>query len=234
MRCGYDKSFRNVTAVLNPGGVYHTPRPVSGQRITELVPLTQNPRSVLRPLLFFLCLSSAAPAVAQDTATTTPEIKEIGLLLTGLTDFGFIYKSQVSADRFWRARLASFNFSVAGAGNGQTVSNVAVGLAVGVERRRRVSGRFFFHHGPEPRASLVGQLRSGGSQYRIGLGLGYVLGFQLAVSDRFVVGLETIPGLDLTYTLSARRPNLLGLNAGFSTNAVALTGTYRFVPDRQR
>ena len=54
-----------------------------------------------------------------------------------------------------------------------------------------------------------------------------MLGFQYAISDRFYLGLETIPSVSLRLG-SVAGDTILGLTAGFNSNAIVLLAMYRF------
>lgn len=171
----------------------------------------------------------------------TENSREIGLRLWGLNDFDFIYKKQLTENSFRRIRvaLAEIGFSITDEVNSY---NLQTGIAWGKEKRQSIAEDLLWVHGWEPRVNLRFNLTSyrdddippqDSNDWELGItpGIGYILGFQYNVSDRFYVSLESIPSFGLNFT--ARRGdalNSLGMGANFSFASVALTLAYSFVP----
>lgn len=193
-----------------------------------------NPLKI-RFLLLAITLVSVITALQAQTS------REIGLRLWGLNDFDFIYKKQLTDNTFRRIRVA-----VAEVGFGITDEvnnyNIRTGVAWGKENRRPVAEDLLWVHGWEPRISVGFEMFSyrdegvpGGDSdnwtLNVNPGIGYILGFQYNVSERFYVSLESIPSFGLNFT--SRKGDALsslGVGANFSFASVALTLAYSFVP----
>ena len=182
---------------------------------------------ILTCFLFLLCCG--LPLVAQDAPPSLSQ-REIGLRLSGLNTFGFIYKRQVSDFQYRRVRVASGALSVRSGGNIGLDFNVAFGK----EKRQPLGSDFFFHHGAEPflGAAINGREQRGSrvTIFQLTGGLGYVVGFQKYLSDELTIGIESIPAVSLAYSANnvASGSDIL-FQAGFNANAVALTITYAFL-----
>lgn len=103
-------------------------------------------------------------------------------------------------------------------------------MAIGKEKRVPVSSKLVFHHGWEPGFAFSLITESRFTSLTVNPFIGYVIGFQLAASDRFTLGLEVIPTASFSFTVPNQGlANSFSANVGFNTSAVGLTGTYRFV-----
>ncbi len=100
-------------------------------------------------------------------------------------------------------------------------------MAIGKEKRSGIADRLDFIRGPEPFLSISLSATDDDFFVAITPSFGYVLGFQYDVSEKFYLSIETIPSVSLTYGNGASQ--LVRFNAGFNSNAVALTGAYRFL-----
>jgi hypothetical protein len=190
---------------------------------------TQNMLAKHYPLtVLFICASCFAFA-QEEAPTKLRGIEEIGLRLNSLENFDFIYKRALTADTYRRVRFTFAELGLVSA-NDVTVFSLGVGVAYGREKRVPLAEKLSFFHGLEPSLSLFVGANSGVS-FQVSPGLGYVVGFQLRVSDRFVLGLEAIPSVSMSYTAVENGGGIFALNAGFSTGAVGLSGVYRFVRD---
>ena len=152
--------------------------------------------------------------------------REIGLRLRGLDDFNFMYKKSLDENTFRRYRLFSAEVDLMNI-EGNSVGTFNVGASIGKERRSALAQDLQFVRGPEyfTSISVVGTDDDFG--IIVQPGIGYVLGFQYAISDRFYLGLETIPSVSLRLG-SVAGDTILGLTAGFNSNAIALLAMYRF------
>lgn len=154
--------------------------------------------------------------------------RELGIRLTGLEDFDFVYKKENRIDQYYRHRLGLFNIGFNDLGD-ERLWDFGLGYAFGIENRKAINKKLKFIHGFEPRVRFsyaTNTFRSKGWNFQ--LGLGYILGFQYDFADSFYVNIETIPAL--TYSRSSPNGNktINSFNAGFSSNVVALTLAYRF------
>ncbi|MBY5957474.1 hypothetical protein KUV50_04955 [Membranicola marinus] len=154
--------------------------------------------------------------------------RELGIRLTGLEDFDFVYKKENRIDQYYRHRLGLVNVGVTGNSNSSTW-NLGLGYAFGIENRRAINEKLKFIHGLEPRVSFAyGSVGNQVNTWAYQIGLGYVLGFQYDFAESFYVNIETIPALTFRQEKRNDDQTNYSFNAGFSSNAVALTLAYRF------
>ena len=152
---------------------------------------------------------------------------EIGVRAPGLDNFDFLYKRSAGANRFLRFRLLTVNSQYeTTASEGLRIFNL--GAAAGLEWRNGIADDFTFIHGPE--LSLAGSTRKNDNRdaWDLTARVGYVLGFNYLVSNKFVVGLEMIPRVSYRFSEPFSGERQESVNVGFSTNYVALTALYRF------
>lgn len=154
--------------------------------------------------------------------------REIGIRLSGLEDFDFVYKKENRPNRYFRHRLGLVNINLNGS-SGNDVWSFGLGYAFGIEKRKPINDKLKFIHGFEPRVSAnwaKNTFRSLGWSYQVALG--YVLGFQYDFSKSFNINVEAIPALSYTRASKNGEFATYDVNAGFSSNAVALTVAYHF------
>jgi hypothetical protein len=176
-------------------------------------------------IIFFLLLGLSLQAYSQTTDSLS--WREMGLRLSGVNDFDFIYKKQIDENRYKRFRLLFSNLQFRRLNN-TNLFDASVGGAIGWEKRRAIAEKVQFLHGWEPFLLI----NFNGTDERVGLsttlGVGYVLGFQLMVSEQFYAALETIPSLSVDLNAGEAAPDAVALGARFNSNAVSLTLVYRF------
>lgn len=218
------KPFRKI-AVRGRLGIMEVTNRYSG------ILFTFNPSTMtlrILSLVFFL-ITANTTAFAQ----TSRGPEEIGLRLSSFENFDFIYKKELSQEVYRRVRFLTTNLQFVTA-NERALVNFNVGAAIGKEKRVRLAEKLKFHHGLEP-GVIIGLSNfqdnnfTGRTNVSINPFLGYVLGFQLAVSDRFVLGIETIPSVGVGLNVIQGEGSSFRFNAGFNSNAIALTGVYRFI-----
>ncbi|MEM6804877.1 MAG: hypothetical protein AAF696_25995 [Bacteroidota bacterium] len=180
--------------------------------------------------LGFLCLAALTLSMPSDLQAQT---HEIGIRLSSLENFDFIYKKERAPDRFARYRLgiAGINYV-----NNEAADNLSLqfGFAYGVERRRAINDELSFIHGFEPFINLLYNSGTVVSNLNVNAGLGYVLGFQYDFSEEFYVNMETIPSIGIGVSATENNSNIVRANAGFNSNAVSVTLAYRFKGKRQK
>ncbi len=194
-----------------------------------------------RLTLFFLttCFSTLS---AQDTAAV--RMHEVGLQISNfnLEDFGLVYKVQrlTNENRYMRYRLVFSNVGFVSQQDGDdTDFNLGLGGAIGFERRHALGERVQFLQGPE---FSVGFSHSNFNQQfieftttSVNAGIGYILGLQYNINEKFYINLETIPALSFSYNTSRQENgnqkstnNTTSLNANFNSESIALTLAFRF------
>lgn len=157
---------------------------------------------------------------------------ELGLRLSGLQDFDFIYKKSDNGIKFKRYRLAVGDVYLVLRESNQMNFNLA--YAQGIEKRKNIGKNVQFIHGWEP--GLYVSLNSQGDNFNgtAGVFIGYVLGFQINIGEHFYVNLEAIPSLRVADLFSDNDDDTgLVVNAGFDSNAVALTLSYTFTAPKK-
>lgn len=183
---------------------------------------------MIRYKITFIAVFSSLAFVNQIYAQSTP-VHEIGIRLTGLEDFDFVYKKEKQLNQFFRHRLGLVDLQASGNSN-TTLWSFGLGYAFGIENRKSINDKLKFIHGFEPRMALNYSSFEGRTQnWAFQVGVGYVLGFQYDFAQAFYVNIEAIPAV--TYTRNQNSQDGIPENnfkAGFSSNAVALTLAYRF------
>jgi len=180
-------------------------------------------KTIYITLILLLGLSLQAYGQTSDSTNW----REMGLRLRGVDNFDFIYKKQIGENRYKRIRLLFSDLRFRRL-NDTNLFNASLGGAIGWEKRRTIAGKVQFLHGWEPFLNLDLTARDGDFGLNTILGIGYVLGFQLMVSEQFYVALETIPSLRSNFSVGESTPDDVAIEAGFRSNAVALTLVYRF------
>lgn len=180
---------------------------------------------------------------AQNTPITTT--REIGVRTNSFNNFGLIYKKQIRENTYRRYRLAFGNINANFLRN-NTLIGFSAGGAVGKEKRRSITDKLQFIYGTELIASIgltsssSGTITvdngNGGSTNYSGnkllivtptVGIGFVLGAQYNVNQRWYVSAELIPSVSASGTF-AQGGSLFTVQAGFNSSSAGLTAAYRF------
>ncbi len=177
--------------------------------------------------VFLLCFCNLS---AQDKNTVEPPFRELGVRFSGFDDFNLFYKKGVSENVVIRHRLL---FGSVAFNSNRNDIDLAFGYAVGKEKRKSIANNLYFIHGLEygfsfsyssSELNLGNRLRNFFLTHR----LGYVLGFQLDVSNKVAISAEVIPTLGGTFAIMSNADNQFLLDLGINTNATALSVMYRF------
>ncbi len=152
-------------------------------------------------------------------------VREVGIRLTGLENFGFIYKRGIGEDVYRRYRLFSSSVTYLNT-NAGSQGNLGVGAAIGKERRSPLTDRLQFARGPEFSLSLSALFAASQTVVNITPGFGYVLGLVYTINPQFHVSAEVIPSVSVLITTG--NLDVVGFSAGLNSNSVALTAAYRF------
>ena len=156
----------------------------------------------------------------------TPKPREIGIRLSGLNDFDFIYKKQKAENKYTRLRLISGNFSIADFENFN--SSFSLGLTYGKETRIYLKDNFSFVKGWEIIGSVGSTTAQQQTTFYVSPGLGMVLGFQYDVNENFSLTIETIPILSADLNINSNSTKISNFNLGFNSNSIALGIMYKF------
>ncbi len=146
------------------------------------------------------------------------------LNLTNINFSGF-WKKKIGEDHYRRLRFLSGNLS-AGVVDDEFDADFFLGAAIGREKRRQLDDRLQFYRGLEFIGSV--SFRDRGeidTQLGIRPAIGFVIGLQHALNDRWAVNVETIPtiGLDFSINLEEDGGKLLmqgGISNFFSLGLV--------------
>ena len=159
---------------------------------------------------------------------------ELGLRFSDFQDFDFIYKAQKNPNELIRYRLAFTNGGYQKINENTHQFNFNVGFAIGVEKRKSINEKLSFIHGWEPFITVGLNTIDKFTNASFQPGVGYVLGFQYALFESFYVNVETIPSISTNFQVNSNEfSDNFNLNAGFNSNAIALTVAYRFAGNKQ-
>lgn len=179
----------------------------------------------IRQKLFFLLLAGFLYHTSA-TAQFTGE-RHLAIRTNGYNEFNLLYRKQKSDYTFHRMRVGLTDFAMDLNYDDPIRTHQGVGAAYGIEWREPATNRLSLMHGPEANI-FMGWGRTGSAKYRHsyvsnGLGIGYVLGAQYEIRDRFFIGVETIPGLSASYQRHLIT-EYLSLDLGFVSVAVLTFG----------
>jgi hypothetical protein len=135
---------------------------------------------------------------------------EVGLKLKGFSDFDFIYKKQKSEHLYKRINVGFGNLALGGI-SGNSIFILEAGLGIGNERRKEIADKLDFIRGWQ--YLLSGSISNGSLQMNNGgfninvtggavaitPGMGYLLGLNYRMNERFSFGLEFIPSLNASF-----------------------------------
>lgn len=180
--------------------------------------------SILLLSLFMSCLG-----IAQQNQTEDPVARELGLRFSGFDDFNLFYKKAIGADKYRRHR---FLFGRVAYNSSRADFDFNVGYALGTEKRKPIADKLSFIHGWDFSLSASYANRAAGNdrnnQYLLNPAIGYVLGFQLDISDSFALSAEVIPSIRSTIGIYDNGDNLYQFAADLNSNGTALSLMYRF------
>ncbi len=155
-------------------------------------------------LLFLLCFLT--------TQSFAQNGNEIGLKLNSLQNYSAVFKLKLKENRYFRLDAGSLQ-----ATSSASRSNFRLNLELGWETRRRVTDKFSFISGPtlgvQPLVSY--QRISDRWDLDLAASVGFILGGQYWLNDKFYLSLETIPTLQFTHDFDSRRTNT-ALNANLT------------------
>lgn len=198
---------------------------------------------------FFLLLTTTS---AQETTN-----HELGLRMAGLNNFDFIYKKQTAENRYLRYQIGNVNINYDNSNilredpnfvEDEEISrsnlNSSIGFGLGFEKRRIIADKLMFIHGWIPSIGLDFSNRTEDGEnvdqrFGVGLGIGYIIGFQMPLSDRFQISIETIPSLFVEYEhIEFERRDIhttqddIHTDLDFYANLVSLSVMYRFTTEK--
>ncbi len=156
----------------------------------------------------------------------TTQNQEIGFRTSSLSSFDIIYKKQKEENSYSRLRLATGEIDIGTLApfNG----SLSLGIAGGKENRQALSDKLFFVTGYELMCTLRTSVVVEKPSFSITPGIGVVLGFSYLASDKFLVGIETIPAASFKFGYSNNDVHVSDLNIRFASTYAALFVAYRF------
>lgn len=163
----------------------------------------------------------------QNQSQAQYDMREIGTRLQSFDNFGIVYKKQTDTNEYTRYQAALGEIGYADAGAGLFATNFSFGL--GWEKRVDVADDLQFVHGWNPQAGLGFTSASGINRFTINLAMGYILGAQYNISDKFYVSLETIPQIAFS-TVQGNGQDIYNAGFRFNSDVAFLTFVYRFRP----
>lgn len=154
--------------------------------------------------------------------------REVGLRIFGLNNFSFVYKKKKEENKYRRYRLGTAGIQFSTNQSTQFFS-LGTNLAIGIEKRKPINNRFHFIHGTEYIGTFNIDATENQGNLSVSTGVGFVLGFQYAISNSFYVSLETIPSARITFGVDEEGfKDAVSINAGFNSQAAALSLVYQF------
>jgi len=181
-----------------------------------------------------LMILSSSSLMSQNSEAVTPEenSRELGLRFSGLDDFNIFYKKHLQNGRVARHRFLQSNIDY---NSNNKDWDLGLGYAYGQERYKEIADDFFFFHGMEGRIFVAYSNSTNTSSQknkslRLVPALGYVMGFQLALSDRFSLSLEIIPSIGGNVNYRNGEVSTYQLQAQLNSNTTGISLMYRFVP----
>lgn len=165
---------------------------------------------------------------AKKTIEAAP--REIGLSISGLFDYGFLYKKQLSEQRYLSLRTLALLATAREDEGGESTRLTATG---GIEKRRPIAGKLWLVHGPE--LSFHVQYQNDiTDQLFASAGPGYMLGAQFHFVEPCYLQFQLSASVQATYQYAGPRPGIpvrdsWGMSAGFNNANVGLSLVYRIV-----
>jgi len=151
---------------------------------------------------------------------------EIGFRTYNMSSFGFIYKKQKTDNSYSRLRLATGEFDIDKLDPFK--GSISLGIAGGQEKRQALSEKLYFMTGFELMCTLGTSLVGDKFSLNLTPGIGVVLGVSYMISDRFIMGIETIPAATFKFGYANKDIRISDLNIRFASTYASLFVAYRF------
>ncbi len=162
----------------------------------------------------------------QTTGQENSKNQEIGFRTYNMSNFGFIYKKQKSDNTYSRLRFATGEFGISKLD--PFSGSISLGIAGGQEKRRALSEKLDFITGFELMCTLGSSLTGDNLSLSLTPGIGAVLGVAYVASDKFIVGVETIPTASFKLGYANENIRISNLNIHFASTYGSLFVVYRF------
>jgi len=154
------------------------------------------------------------------------KITEIGIRTHDLRDLDFIYKKQKSENVYSRLRLLSGNIKV----NDVSKFNgsFSMGIGIGREKRNPINDKLSFITGAEFIGSFSTSIANDKLRFTLIPGIGMVLGFSYLISDKLIIGIETIPQASFKLSNATSKLKLNDFDIEFNANMLEFFAMFRF------
>ena len=177
----------------------------------------------MKKILIFVMASIISLSTFAQDSTKVFSKYELGLSLVNLNDFGLMYKKHRKNNSFFRLSLASMNYSLINRSE-DLIHNFSSSITIGREKRKEIHDNLYLVRGWD----FLGGISSTAGVHNFGLGVGYVLGLQYNLNQKFALGLEATPSITGNIFVRDYDIELSALSLGFNTNSVRLLMLYKF------
>lgn len=165
------------------------------------------------------------------SAQNSPELRkrEIGMRLTGINNFGLIYKYELKDNKYRRLRLVSGDINIQN--TDFTNFNTGFSLAIGSEKRVPISEKAKLLHGPEFVGGFSFSAVRNTTNITLRPGAAYTLGFLYQPNEKFNISLEGAVILATTYQFVSGNRDWIdhaALSLQLNSNNLALNLVYCF------
>jgi len=143
-----------------------------------------------------------------------------------LSNISIVYKKEKKENSYTRMRFATGEIDI----NKFKPFNgsFSLGVAAGTENRQVLSEKLLFVTGFELMGTMRTGLVGGDASFYIIPGIGAIMGFTYLVSDKILIGMETIPAASFKIAFNKNGASLTDLNIRFASSHAALFVAYRF------
>jgi hypothetical protein len=181
-------------------------------------------------LIFTFILLGTYFVNGQDKISNISQQRELGLRFSGFDDFNLFYKRHMANGKVRRHRFLSTQLAF---NSINTNFDLAAGYAFGVERYSPITEELSFYRGLEYSLFLDydivdSSIPGRSNNLRAAPAIGYIIGFQYAVSSRFALSLEVIPSLIGSFNYRDGGIENYQVNFSLNSNSTALSLMYRF------
>jgi hypothetical protein len=191
-----------------------------------------------KTLFSLIFVFSFISAYAQEQAEI-PKKREIGLANISLNGASLVYKKEIKPNIYRRFSFALLNLSYNQVPKASQ-NSADIGFRFGREKRKTVKGKLRLMHGLQydMGANFFKNtidnfnLKISNEDFKINLGVAYLLGFNYCFSEDFYIGIETTPTISSGYFFKKTTERIV--YQGFSNlsllanNNVRLTALYCF------
>ncbi len=171
-------------------------------------------------LCFFLCsLSFTSQAQTH---------QDIGIRFSSIQNFGFIYKTELKKDYYFRISAASFSLGLNDSQNSSRF-HASVGFGAGVEKRHSMTDKFSFIHGLNLYLTTGYYVNSNNRNFlQISPSVGYMLGVHYSITPDIYVNVEINPSLRANISSDSYNNTNLGMRFDGNIRGLMFGLVYNF------